>query len=130
MITKMPQKPKNPLPQIPELTEPIGKRVARSRMAQGLTQIEVSGKIGISQPLYSSYERGRLGISGEMAVRIALALGVTTDEVLGMAEPETQTLPPKFVKRLKQIKDLPPQQQKIILQSIDLFLRGATVKAS
>jgi transcriptional regulator with XRE-family HTH domain len=60
--------------------ETVGQRLAGLRKERGLTQVELAKRIGIIQ--VSSYERNELGLTAEMTVRFALALQVSTDEIL------------------------------------------------
>jgi transcriptional regulator with XRE-family HTH domain len=53
--------------------------VARLRKERGYTQVELADKIGIIQTIVSAIETNVLKLSAEMAVRFALALGVSTD---------------------------------------------------
>ncbi len=127
MYFVMPQKPNKPLPKIKELQKPIGKRLAEIRKQAGLTQVELASKVGITQALLSSYERGRLGISGELILRFALAMNLSTDTLFGY-KPDTATPPAltrKSIKRLREIDNLPVHQQKVLLKNIDMFLKGA-----
>jgi len=87
-MNTMPRKPLYKLnPIVPN--ETIGDRLARIRKSRGLTQIEISQRVGISQALYSSYERARLRLSAEMLAQIAIVLNVSSDEILGIAKPST-----------------------------------------
>jgi hypothetical protein len=76
----------------------------------------------------SDYERGKLRVTAEMAVRFARALELTTDELFGMTEMKNNGKKPsrKILRRLEQIDSLRPQQQAILLKTIDTFLRGAS----
>ena len=80
----MPQVSKYKLPPLKLGKETLGQRIARLRKERGYTQIELAKKIGITQVLVSDYERERLRPHYEMIIRFALALGVTTDELLGL----------------------------------------------
>ncbi len=62
--------------------ETLGQRLARLRKQRGFTQVELAGKTGITQVLISAYETDRAYFSGEMAVRFALTLGISLDELL------------------------------------------------
>lgn len=121
----MPQKPTYTLQNI-GTDETIGKRVSRIRKTLGLTQEEIAEKIGITQSLYSAYERGRLKLSAEMAAQIAHALGVTSDEILGLSGPKDKiSLDLRLLKRLKKIEALPVHKRRALISSIDMFLKGA-----
>lgn len=120
----MPRPFKQPLPELEISTNLIGKRIAALRKARGLTQAQLADKIGISQYLVSSYETGRLHLSDDMIIRLANALESTSDSILGLdkTEPESQSL--RLVKRLKKIEQLPMAKQKVLLQTIDGYLKG------
>jgi transcriptional regulator with XRE-family HTH domain len=110
--------------------ETLGQRLARLRKQSGYTQIEFAKKVGITQVLVSGYETDRNQFSAEMAVRFALALDISTDELL---HPKTTkkkgTKKPslKVMRRMEQIEKLPPLQQSTLLRTIDGFLKGAGV---
>lgn len=104
----------------------LGQRLARLRKTRGFSQTELARKIGSIQALDSDYERGNLRLSAEMTIRFARALGVSADELLGIKPTRTNGgLSLKITRRLKGIEDLPPAQQKILLKTIDNFLKGA-----
>lgn len=106
--------------------ETQGQRIARLRKGKGFTQTQLAVKIGILQNIISAYERDRLGLQSEMAIRIAQTLQVSTDELLGIkASLNPEKLNLKLVRRLKKIAELPAPRQKMILQTIDVFLRDA-----
>src|SRR5208282_3911372 len=52
-----------------------------SRRVRCTTQIELAERIGLIQSLVCDYEKDRLRLSAEMALRFALALDVTVDEL-------------------------------------------------
>jgi transcriptional regulator with XRE-family HTH domain len=110
-----------------ENNETFGKRIARFRKEQGLTQVDLGEKIGLSQVLISDYERGRLQPNLDTIIKLARTLGLTTDELLGVNNiaPTGKKLSLKSVRRLKKIEDLPHPKQKVLFQTIDTFLKGA-----
>lgn len=78
----MPRKPTRKLPPLDYGNETIGQRLARLRKERGYTQVDLAKKIGIIQTLVSDYELDKLRLSAEMAVRFALILDVTVDELV------------------------------------------------
>jgi len=110
--------------------ETLGQRIARLRKEKGYTQVELAEKIGIIQVLISDYERDKLRPHPEVIVRFAQALGVTTDEILGVKTSPTAGTKPslKTLRRLKKIEELPLSQQKVLFKTIDNFLKGAEKK--
>ncbi len=129
----MPKRSRLKLPPIPYVTdETMGQRLARLRKERGFTQVELAAKIGIVQSLMTSYECDRLRMHPEMVIRFALALGVSSDELLGVPSKksardstEATALSLKLVKRLQKIERLPATQQKALLHTIDVFLLGS-----
>jgi transcriptional regulator with XRE-family HTH domain len=104
--------------------ETLGQRLARARKARGFSQTELARKIGSIQALVSDYERGNLRLSAEMTIRFAKALGVSTDELLGVKPTKTKDeMSLKLTRRLKGIESLPNAQQKALLRTIDAFLK-------
>jgi transcriptional regulator with XRE-family HTH domain len=107
--------------------ESLGQRLARIRKERGLTQKEVADRTGLIQALVSDYERGRLRLAADMIVRFAVALGITTDELLRpkvRKTAPTRKISRKVLQRLERIDSLPPYQQRALLTTIDSFLRA------
>jgi transcriptional regulator with XRE-family HTH domain len=123
----MPPKSKLKLPPLEMNDEPIGQRLARLRKERGLSQIALAEKMGIIQQLITDYEREKLRMHAEMVIRFAQALEVSTDELLGVAaikHPQGQ-VSLKLAKRIQKIERLPGTKQKLLLHTIDVFLRDA-----
>lgn len=127
MPIEMPKKSRIKLPPIRfGEDESLGERIARLRKERGVTQQELAERIGTIQVLISDYERDRLRVTAEMVVRIAAALEMTTDELLGTRKVRPHAKPSrKVLRRLERIDSLRPQQQATLLRTIDTFLRGA-----
>ena len=125
----MPRVSKLKLPPLNLGDETIGQRIARLRKERGYTQAELSDKMGIIQALISDYERDKLRLHAEMVIRLALALEITTDELLGLNGAKKKDgngkLSLRLLRRSKKIEDLPPSQQKTLLKTIDTFIKGA-----
>jgi len=107
--------------------ETLGQRLARIRKERGFTQVELAQHTGLIQSLVSDYERDRLNLSAEMAVRFAIALDVSTDELLHPHARKTMAKKPnrKVLRRLEQIESLPRRKQAALLTTIDAFLDSA-----
>ncbi len=124
----MPQPSTLELPPIDLGEETLGQRIARLRKQRAMTQVELAEKMGLTQALLSSYERGRLRLHAEMVARFAIAFRTTTDQLIGLknnGKPKDHKLSLKLIRRMQKIGKLPPSQQKVLLQTIDNFLRGA-----
>jgi putative transcriptional regulator len=108
--------------------ESFGQRLAEIRKNKGYTQTELSKKIGITQGLISDYELDKLRPYHEMIIRFALALDVSSDELLGLKEcqiPQSTVKPAsRLLRRMERIEQLPDFKQKVLLNTIDTFLKG------
>ena len=93
----------------------------------GYTQKELAEIIGIKQTLISDYETGRIRIFAEMLAIFAIALKVSTDDLVGLKEEESnnQQISLRLVKRLQRIESLPKNKQKTILSSLDMMIDSA-----
>ena len=123
----MPPKSKLKLPPIELITEEtFGQRLARIRKERGYTQVELAAKIGITQALITDYERDKMRMYVEMAIRFSKALDISTDELLGIKQaPANGKLSLKLVRRLQKVQKLPGPKQKALLQTIDVFLQAS-----
>jgi transcriptional regulator with XRE-family HTH domain len=123
----MSRKLKKPLPPVDLGSETIGQRIARIRKKRGLTQAQLGKGVGIAQRLVSDYETGRARLFDEMVARVALALRVSTDELLGIKgsriEPQTSV---RVMRRIQQLEDLPEPRKKSILRTLDDLIRANT----
>jgi transcriptional regulator with XRE-family HTH domain len=70
--------------------ESLGQRIGRLRKERAITQQELAERIGTIQVLVSDYERDRIRVTAEMVVRIAEALELSADELLGMKAAQAQ----------------------------------------
>ena len=109
------------------INETFGKRLARFRKIRGLSQTELSEKIGISQSTLTDYERDKLRLHDKLIVKIAKILKVSSDELLGIKNNgHKEPLPSlRLIRRLIEIESLPLSQQKALLKNIDMFLKAA-----
>ncbi|MGD9368236.1 MAG: helix-turn-helix transcriptional regulator [Desulfobacteraceae bacterium] len=126
MLTIMAKKNKSKPAPMMIGNETFGQRMARIRKAKGYTQIELAQKMDIIQVLISDYECDKLRPYHEMIVRLAKALDISTDELLGVKPVKTKSskVSLKLQRRMQKIDVLPPAKQKIILQTIDTFIKG------
>ena len=129
MLRTMPPKTRFRLPPLNLGSETLGERLARLRKERGCTQVELAAKIGVIQVIVSDYERDRVRMHAEMVVRFARALGVSTDVLLGTKAPPAngnmRRMTHRFFKRLHQIEQLRPKDQRALLNTIDKYLKDA-----
>lgn len=124
----MPRRPRLRLTPLEPLIgkETFGQRLARIRRAKGISQAELADKVGLIQVLVSDYERDKLRLRADLVVRLAVILGVTTDELLGVKPMKTPTRAPRraLLRRMELIEQLPPSHQRALLKTVDGFIRG------
>lgn len=64
------------------------KKLVNARKKQGLTQVEVAEKAGITEVSYQRIEYGTQRPSLDTAILIARAVGNTVEELFGAATPD------------------------------------------
>lgn len=103
----------------------IGERLRAARLAREMTQAELAKAIGAHAPNISAIEHGLRGLTIQQVVKIAKALRVGPEEILG---PGKQALgprhspSPKLLHRLERIQALPRPKQRTILEILDTYL--------
>ena len=122
----MPRVPKNKPQPIPLSPLPVGKKIAGLRKSRGLSQQALGEQLGLSQKQMTAYETGKAHLTDEMVVRFALALGISTDALLGLKDFDiTQESPSlRFTRRIRELELLPEQKKKVILQLLDDLIRA------
>jgi transcriptional regulator with XRE-family HTH domain len=105
--------------------ETPGTRLARLRRDKGITQIELAERLGVTQSVVSDYERDALRLNSELIVQLIEILGVSADELLGVAKAPKSSAPIKnrrLYRQLQSIEKLPKRDQQALLRTIDAFL--------
>jgi transcriptional regulator with XRE-family HTH domain len=98
------------------------------RKERGFTQAELAERTELIQALVSDYERDKLRPYADVVAKIAQALGVSTDELLGLApiaKAPGAAHHRRFLRRLQLIDQLPKRDQDALLRTIDAFLGRA-----
>jgi transcriptional regulator with XRE-family HTH domain len=132
VIGPMPRKTRK-LPPVDLGDEAFGERLARIRKDRGHTQVELAEKIGIIQPVLSDYERGRLRPYAEMVARLAIALDVSSDALLGLkarregerSDPETRRL----WKTFQLVLGLPEKDRRAVVRLVQSLVSAKEVTA-
>lgn len=104
----------------------LGRRIAALRRERGYTQTELAAQVGAIQVVVSDYERGKLRPHPDMIVRLAKALRVSTDEMLGVKPPAANgaAVSRRVLRRLQAIDGLPKRDQDALFRTIDAFLQA------
>jgi transcriptional regulator with XRE-family HTH domain len=103
--------------------ESTGQRMRRLRQSKGLSQEALGDRVGLSQRMVAYYEIQGGVPSADLLRKLADALGVSTDLLLGRAPESHKAAPPtsnlRLLKRLMRVEELPPHERKVVLKMID-----------
>ena len=104
--------------------ESFGRRMARLRKAAGYSQRDLAPRLGISQRMVAYYEAQTDHPPAALLPRLAEALRVSADQLLGL-----QTIPRDHVprsarlwRRFQELEHLPAREQRELIKLIDVFL--------
>ncbi|MCP4487488.1 MAG: helix-turn-helix transcriptional regulator [Gammaproteobacteria bacterium] len=103
----------------------FGERTARLRKEKGLSRDELGKLIGTSGPIMGRYERGDMKPSIEIATKIATALGVSLDYLVGNTD---LMLDNSVLKRIQDIQQLKADDQSHVFAMLDAFLLKSNIK--
>jgi transcriptional regulator with XRE-family HTH domain len=98
----------------------FGEKISMLRKQLKWSQDELAGKIGTSAPIVGRYERGEIKPSIEVASKIADALNVTIDYLIGNSD--KLIFDKKLLKRLEEIENLPIDEKEKVYYFIDMAL--------
>jgi len=106
-----------------ERTE-FGERIVAAREQAGLSQRELADKLGITQRSLSWWEREPVALKPEQMTSLAAALGVSTDNLLGVEPPKKRGTGPtgKARKVFEAVSALPRHQQQKIVDVVETFV--------
>jgi transcriptional regulator with XRE-family HTH domain len=102
----------------------FGSRLAAIRKERGITQAQLGEKVGVSNRVIAYYETESDQPPGSLLVDLCVALKVSADELLGIKTPRERRDPKtaRLINRLKRVAELPPAQQRAVLQHLDGLL--------
>ena len=103
----------------------FGEHIATLRKRKGLSQSDLGKAVGTSGDIIGKYERDEVKPSIEVASKIADALEVSLDFLLGKT---TAELDKKTLKRLQDIQKLPEEERNVIYKVVDSLLRDFKTK--
>lgn len=108
-----------------QFSKELGSRIASFRKARGLTQQQLADSLGLKQYAIANYETGRYKVPVTMIPELASLLGVEVNALLGM-EPQRKKPGPasKLQKQMEKISGLPKEQQRSIMQVLDMALKS------
>lgn len=99
----------------------FGARLAALRKHAGLSQSEFAGKVGITRAMVDYYERRATNPSADFIIKAASVLGVSTDELLGVAPGGRGKVgrKSKLDRYVEQVKQLPRADQQYVLKFLE-----------
>jgi transcriptional regulator with XRE-family HTH domain len=103
-----------------------GKIIASLRDKKGLSQTELADKSGVSRVMIGKYERGEATPSIDAAKKIADALEVSLDYLVG--EGINSKLDKQALKRLQDLEQLEDDKKKTLFDLIDTYIRDAKAR--
>lgn len=102
----------------------LGARMAQLRKEQGVTQVQLGEMLGIAQQMVTSYETGRRRIPVSMLPRLAHALAVPLEALLGVSNGAGKRGPtPKLQQQMERIHRLPKARQKFVMEMLETVLQ-------
>src|SRR5690606_2451230 len=104
----------------------FGERIVQLRKGLKWSQEELAKQIGTSAPIVGRYERNEIKPSIEVAVKIADALGVSIDYLLGKSD--KAVVNKKLMKRIEEIEAFSEEQKEKIYYFLDMAIRDAKAK--
>jgi transcriptional regulator with XRE-family HTH domain len=107
-----------------EWTEVFGRRLSRLRQELGLTQRELGVAVGISSRMIAYYETEKGNPPLELLPKLAKALRVSIDGLLGV-ETGTAGPPPRNARlwrKLMRLEELPDRKRRVLVRLIDEML--------
>jgi transcriptional regulator with XRE-family HTH domain len=105
----------------------FGQKLAYSRKEKKYSQAELGKLSGINGDIIGKYERDEMKPSIETAKKLADALDITLDYLVG--DGELKVLDKKALQRLEDIAKLPNKDKDNILYAIDNLIYAAKMKA-
>jgi transcriptional regulator with XRE-family HTH domain len=117
------------MPRARQRTTEFGARLTALRKAAGYTQVELAAELGTTQRMIAYYESSAEKAPAALLPKMAAALGVSADELLGIKpirkgkKPDTQ-----LQRRLQRIEKLDPKARRQITQLLDTFIEREELK--
>lgn len=108
----------------------FNKRLAALRKARGLTQEELGKKVGVSKRVITYYETKSKYPPTHLIAPLSKALGVTTDDLLGLKGIKVDLDPEHAAlwRRLKKVESLSVRDKKALFHYLNLLLKKSRSK--
>ncbi|GLR16480.1 helix-turn-helix domain-containing protein [Portibacter lacus] len=103
------------------MSKEFGDKVMQARKEKGLSREELAKMIGTSGPIIGRYERGDMMPSVEIATKIADALEVSLDFLVGKSSLTVKD--ESMLERLEDIAALPQTKRAELFNVMDAYIR-------
>ena len=105
----------------------FGERLVLARKKRKISQEELAKRLSVHAPIIGRYERGEVKPSVEIAAKIAKALDVSLDYLVGNSDAE---LDQKLANTIIDIQKLNEKDKNHIIVTINALLRDAKARAA
>lgn len=103
----------------------MGDRVADTRKALGMTQAQLADELGVAQQVVASYEVGHHRVPASFLPRLARALAMPVEELIGEEPQRSRRGPsPRLLQQVERIQRLAKSRQHFIMEMIDTALQA------
>jgi len=102
----------------------LGERIAGAREAAGISQYELAERLGVTQPTVVAWERKAANIRSDTLAKLAAALEVSADELLGIKPPSRRAPGGRGRQLFDELAKLPRRQQQNVLDLIEDAIEG------
>ena len=104
---------------------PLGLRLTELRQAAGLTQIQLADKLGVHPSNIGFWELSGTPPRGEVLPKMANALGVSVDTLLGVTptKPKRQAAKGRLQSVFEAASKLPRRQQEKVAEFVGAFVK-------
>ena len=100
----------------------FGERLVLVRKKKKISQDELAKAIGVHAPVIGRYERNEVKPSIDVATKMAEALEVSLDYLVGLADVELDNA---ITKKIISIQSLNEEDKSMVFKTIDALLRDA-----
>jgi transcriptional regulator with XRE-family HTH domain len=102
----------------------FGKRIAEARRRPGLTQVDLAGRLEVTQQVVAAWERRNVALRAEQIKTLAEALGTTADYLIGISATWKGSKGPsgKVRQVFEQVSKLPRRQQQKVVEFVEAFV--------
>lgn len=111
----------------------FAERLIAIRKERGLTQVELAEAIGSTQRAISYYENVKGWPPAPAVIDLAQALGVTTDELLGVepmksVKPKDKKEEQRLWKKFQKLRTLPIKDQRMVVRLLNSLAAADSVR--